>query len=204
MNGYNVFFNMYRTSSFRTTSAGMAPWHDCDLQADPSDGLCSLAPIRSSPCHALHRMSILSRYLPGGAGDLPPRAKPPLLAMGYASDSEGRRQASAPWREWDQRFVSCVQHVLFLIACSVCSKTVIHKVRWIWFIDPSLRLPRHNHIQAQLHHRKPWLELPGFSFQAVAKADLWDTLGAGQCHVIKDGQAYVGEARAFVLPVHAF
>lgn len=34
-----------------------------------------------------------------------------------------------------------------------------------------------------------------FSYQGIAKTDLWGSLRAGECHVIKDGQCFVGEAR---------
>lgn len=42
---------------------------------------------------------------------------------------------------------------------------------------------------------KPALPFPGFSFQAIAKADLWDSLRAGEVHSVQNGQVILGEAR---------
>ena len=41
---------------------------------------------------------------------------------------------------------------------------------------------------------KPTLPFPGFSFQAIAKADLWHSLNAGEVHVVQNGEVILGEA----------
>ena len=38
------------------------------------------------------------------------------------------------------------------------------------------------------------------SYQGVAKGDLWGTLGAGQCHIVKNREELVGEAWASYEP----
>ena len=42
--------------------------------------------------------------------------------------------------------------------------------------------------------QKPEAPLEGFSFQAKALSDLWATLDDKECHVVRDGKAFVGKA----------
>ena len=42
--------------------------------------------------------------------------------------------------------------------------------------------------------QKPEAPLEGFAFQAKALSDLWATLDDKECHVVRDGKAFVGKA----------
>jgi len=42
--------------------------------------------------------------------------------------------------------------------------------------------------------QKPEAPLEGFSFHTNTLSDLWGTLGDKECHVIRDGKAFVGKA----------
>ena len=50
-------------------------------------------------------------------------------------------------------------------------------------------------LQAAVDKPKPTARLDGFAYATRAIGDLWDTLQDRQCHIVRNGEIFVGKAR---------